>query len=453
MNQLVIIGNGIAGITTARHVRQQNPDVRITVISAESDHFYARTALMYIFMGHLRYEHTKPYEDWFWTKNRIDLKRAFVNRVDVTAKQVFCDDGSGIPYDALVIATGSVPARFGWPGQDLAGVQGLYGLDDLATMERDTAGRKPRSGVPAPPSSRGIRQAVVVGGGLIGVEMAEMLHSRSIAVTMLVRDSTYWRSTLPPEEGELIGRHLGQRHIDLRLNTELREILPDASGRVRAVVTKAGEELPAQFVGLGVGVVPNIGFLAGSGIELGTGVLVNAYFETNVPDVYAVGDCNEFRGPVTGSDGATRKPIEQIWYTGRMHGETLAQTLCGRRTAYKPGVFFNSAKFFDLEYQTYGTMNATLAPDESTFFWQHPRQAQCLRINYRTGDRAVVGLHALGIRLRQAVCDHWIMERQSVDTVLSQLQRANFNPEFSPFPNPQIPPEKAHKTWLHRLFA
>ena len=65
MNQLVIIGNGIAGITTARHVRQQNPDVRITVISAESDHFYARTALMYIFMGHLRYEHTKPYEDWF----------------------------------------------------------------------------------------------------------------------------------------------------------------------------------------------------------------------------------------------------------------------------------------------------------------------------------------------------------------------------------------------------
>ncbi len=448
MNRLVIIGNGIAGITTARHVRQQNPDVGITVISAESDHFYARTALMYIFMGHLRYAHTKPYEDWFWAKNRIDLKRAFVNRVDVAAKQIVCDDGATLPYDALVIATGSTPARFDWPavgrphprrhGQDLTGVQGLYGLDDLATMERDTTG---------------IRQAVVVGGGLIGVEMAEMLHSRGIAVTMLVRDPTYWRSTLPAEEGELIGRHLRQRHIDLRISTELREILPDASGRVRAVVTTAGDELPAQFVGLGVGVVPNVGFLAGSGIDLNKGVLVNEYFETNAPDVYSVGDCNEFRGPVTGSDGATRKPIEQIWYTGRMHGETLAQTLCGRRTAYKPGVFFNSAKFFDLEYQTYGTMNATLAPDESTFFWQHPRQDQCLRINYRTADRSVVGLHALGVRLRQAVCDRWIMERQSVDTVLNDLQRANFNPEFSPFPDPQTTSTESRKSWLQRLFA
>ena len=81
MKHIVIIGNGIAGITTARHVRQQNENARITVISAESEHFYARTALMYIYMGHMTYEHTKPYEDWFWTKNRIELVRAQVNMV------------------------------------------------------------------------------------------------------------------------------------------------------------------------------------------------------------------------------------------------------------------------------------------------------------------------------------------------------------------------------------
>ncbi|MCB0301408.1 MAG: NAD(P)/FAD-dependent oxidoreductase, partial [Calditrichaeota bacterium] len=72
MEHLVIIGNGISGVTTARHVRKRS-DMRITIISAETDHFFSRTALMYIYMGHMKYEHTKPYEDWFWEKNRIEL--------------------------------------------------------------------------------------------------------------------------------------------------------------------------------------------------------------------------------------------------------------------------------------------------------------------------------------------------------------------------------------------
>ena len=75
--KIVIIGNGISGITTARYIRKQS-DHEILVISAESDHFFSRTALMYIYMGHMKFEHTKPYEDWFWTKNKIDLKNAFI---------------------------------------------------------------------------------------------------------------------------------------------------------------------------------------------------------------------------------------------------------------------------------------------------------------------------------------------------------------------------------------
>lgn len=439
MKQLVIIGNGIAGITTARHVRQQDGQVRITVISAESDHFYSRTALMYIYMGHMTYAHTKPYEDWFWKKNRIDLLRGYVESVDTRAKQLHLADGSTLPYDTLVIATGSVPAMYDWPGLNATGVQGLYGLPDLDQMEQST---------------QGIKQAVVVGGGLIGIELAEMLRSRHIAVTMLVRDNTYWRSTLPAQEGELIGRHIREHHVHLRLGTELAEILPDTNGRVRAVVTTGGEEIACQFVGLGVGVTPNVGFLRGSGIELGKGVLVNEYFETSVPDVYAIGDCNEFRGDITGTDGAPRNANEQIWYTGRMHGETLAQTLCGRRTAYRPGVFFNSAKFFDIEYQTYGTMNATLPDGEATHYWEHPDGRQCVRINYRTDDQRVIGVHALGLRLRHAVCDRWIQDRRPLDYVLQQFQQANFNPEFSDDYVGALAHDKPIRTsWLRRLFS
>jgi NAD(P)H-nitrite reductase large subunit len=441
-SHLVIIGNGIAGITLARHVRQQDSQRRITVISAESEHFYSRTALMYIYMGHMRYEHTKPYEDFFWQKNRIDLRRGYVRQVDTGAKRLLFETGDVLPYDTLVLATGSKPALAGWPGETLTGVQGLYGLPDLATMERDTAG---------------ISRAVVVGGGLIGVEMAEMLHSRGIAVTMLVRDNTYWGSVLPAEEGTLLTDHLRHHHIDLRLGTELHELLPDADDRVRAVTTLAGETIDCQFVGLAIGVVPNVGFLQESGVELGKGVLVNDYFETNVPDVYAIGDCNEFRGEIRGTDGAVRKANEQIWYTGRMHGETLARTLCGHRTAYRPGVFFNSAKFFDIEYQTYGTMNPRPAEGEGTFYWQHPHKAQCLRINYRADTQQVVGIHALGLRLRQAVCADWIQQRQPLPTVLADLSRANFNPEFFEQPEPAIQQQAdlptRRKGWWQRVFA
>ncbi|WP_456429953.1 NAD(P)/FAD-dependent oxidoreductase, partial [Rhodocaloribacter sp.] len=359
---IVIVGNGVTGITTARFVRKMS-NHRITVISAESDHFYSRPALMYLYMGHLTYEQTKPYADDFWEKNRIELLRDYVREVDTGGKRLFLSSGAVLSYDRLVLATGSQSNKFGWPGQDLDGVQGLYGLYDLERMEQNT---------------QGIRRAVVVGGGLIGVEMAEMLHARHIPVTFLVRERGYMDYLLPPEEADMVGRQIRSHGIDLRLGTELKAILGDEEGRVRAVVTSAGEEIACGFVGLTVGVHPNVDLARASGIETNRGVLVNRYFETSAPDVYAAGDCAEFREPLPG-----RKPVEQLWYTGRMHGRVLAHTLCSRRTPYRPGVFFNSAKFFDLEYQTYGDVPPTLGPGERTLYWEHPNGDRCIRINYR----------------------------------------------------------------------
>ena len=414
---LVIIGNGVAGINAARHVRILDPAARITVVSDESDYFYSRTALMYIYMGHMTVDHTKPYEDRFWPENRIELARDFVERVDTGSKALHLRSGGTLSYDTLLIATGSKPRFFGWPGQNLGGVQGLYGLGDL---ERMTA------------ATEGIEHAVVVGGGLIGIEMAEMLHTRGIGVTFLVREATYMSQILPHEEGEMVEREIRRHHIDLRLETELKEILGDADGRARAVVTTAGEEIAAQFVGLTIGVTPNIGFLEDSGIETDRGVLVDAHLATNVPDVYAAGDCAQHRDPLP-----ERKAVEQLWYTGRIQGATVAHTICGRRRAYAPGLFFNSAKFFDIEYQTYGRIEPTLREGEGTFYWEHPDGTQSLRINYEQasgGDGAeatrVVGVNAMGIRQRQVVWERWITEGASLDHVVAHLGAANFDPEF-----------------------
>ncbi len=409
MQHIVIIGNGISGITAARHIRKKS-DHRITVISAETDHFFSRTALMYIYMGHMQYRHTKPYEDWFWKKNRIDLKRAYVENVDTSAKTLNLSGGEQMKYDKLVLATGSKSNKFGWPGQDLKAVQGLYSYQDLESMEEDT---------------KNISRAVIVGGGLIGIEMAEMLLSRNIPVTFLVREASFWDHVLPAEESEMINRHIREHHVDLLLSTDLKEILPDENGRARAVVTGNGEEIACQFVGLTAGVSPNVDFLRSSGIEINRGIMVDACLKTSVDDIYAIGDCAEFRQAI-----GERRPIEQVWYTGRMMGEALAETICNQDTKYNPGVWFNSAKFFDIEYQTYGWVWAKPKENESTFYWEHERGKKSVRIVFDKASDQVLGVNVFGIRFRHEICDIWIKKEKSIQYAMEHLREANFDPEF-----------------------
>ncbi len=261
--RIIILGNGIAGITAARFIRKWS-DHSITVISGETDYFFSRTALMYVYMGHLRFQDTQPYEAHFWKKNRIELVQAWVDAVDINARKLQLRDGRSLTYDKLIIATGSLTNKFGWPGQELGRVQGLYHRQDLESMEAATPH---------------VKNVVVVGGGLIGIEMAEMFHSRHIPVTMLVREKSYWNGVLPAEESEMINRHIREHGIDLRLSTELREIADDGTGNAGAVVTNTGEQIACQFVGLTAGVRPNVDMLRDSGIEIGRGVLVNNHLQ------------------------------------------------------------------------------------------------------------------------------------------------------------------------------
>ncbi len=230
----------------------------------------------------------------------------------------------------------------------------------------------------------------------------------------------------------MVTRHIRAHGIDLRTNAELAQIRDDGTGRVGSVLirsggAKASKEIPAQFVGVGVGVSPNIGFLDGTPLETDRGILVNEFLETNLRDVYAIGDCAQHRTPPNG-----RKPLEQIWYSGRIMGETLAQTLTGKRTAYRPGIFFNSAKFFDIEYQTYGDLANFLPAEghEFTFYWQHPSANIALPINYRRDNQAVTGVNVLGMRQRQAVWERWLTEGRPIKYVMEHLPQANFDPEF-----------------------
>ncbi|GLU43629.1 NAD(P)/FAD-dependent oxidoreductase [Allomuricauda sp. NBRC 101325] len=415
MEHIVIIGNGIAGVTAARHIRKLS-DKRITIISAESDYFFSRTALMYVYMGHMKFEHTQPYEKGFWKKNRIDLVKGFVSKIDSQNQMVITSDQKEIPYDQLIIATGSKPNKFGWPGEDLEGVQGLYSKQDLESMEEFA------------PNNKICKRAVVVGGGLIGIEMVEMLRTRNIPVTFLVRESSFWNGVLPEGDSQMINEHIFEHHVDLRLNNSLDKIVPDENGKVKSIIIKeTGEEIPCNFVGLTTGVSPNIDFLKNSGIETGKGVKVNRFLETNIKNIYAIGDCAEQHEAI-----GNRKSVEAVWYTGRMMGETVAQTICGNPKEYKPGHWFNSAKFFDIEYQTYGWVLSERRKEDNEihFHWRHPKEKICITLAFDAASQTFLGINTLGIRMRHEIFDRWLSENKSIDFVLEHLVDANFDPEF-----------------------
>ncbi len=473
MPKIVIIGNGVAGTNAARHIRKLS-DNQIVMISEETLKPFSRTALMYVFMGHVKQESTELYEDWFWEKNRIERVQTRVESIDAENKILQLSHGQSMTYDKLIIAVGSKSNKFGWRGQDLKGVHGLYHLQDMEAMER---------------YSKGLKRAVVVGGGLIGIEMAEMFASRGIAVTFLVREKSFWDLILPAEESAMINRHILEHHIDLRLGTELDEIIGDENGVVKAITTKSGERIECGFVGLTVGVSPNVvptpalpkgegafdlpfgegrsgaislpfgeagnslpkgegrsgaislPFGEGRGgdyIEVGRGYLVDEYLTTSNPDVYAIGDCAELRRPQQG-----RRAIEAVWYTGRMMGQTVARTVCGQPTKYEPRLWFNSAKFFDIEYQVYGDVLAKNPEGVTSLYWEHQSGKKAIRVNFSSlnpskggtfsppfGGTYVTGFNLMGIRYRHEVCEKWILERTPIETVLEHLSLANFDPEF-----------------------
>jgi len=342
MKPIIIIGNGIAGVTAAREIRKLDSDVPILIISGETDHHFSRTALMYIFMGHMKYEHTKPYEDYFWEKNRIDLLRGWVKDIDHQNNQIVMDNGDKLEYQ------------------------------ELNNVEE---------------SAKTAKHAVIVGGGLIGIEMAEMLMARGISVSFLVRENIFWGGVLPEQEAKMIEAHIRDHHCDLRMGDEMVSCHKD--------------------------------------LEMDRGIMIDHYFQTNIPNIWSIGDCAQFRDPLPG-----RRPLEQVWYTGKMHGAHLAQNLRGERKAYEPGIWWNSAKFFDIEYQTYGIVMPKPMEGEASFYWQAPETNHAVHIHFDVDTLIVKGVNVFGIRHRHQVWENWLATKATMKEVMTDLSAANFDPEF-----------------------
>jgi len=446
--RIVIIGNGVAGIEAALAVRKREPRWDITVISEESDHFFSRTALMWVFSGQMSHRDIEPLERDAYQRLGFRRVRARATGVDTASRRVSLAGGhEPIAYDRLLIASGSRPRPGPWPGSDARGVGHFVTLQDLDWYEREVHGGASRGGSPprarahANPSDadspyrfrevaaehRGqlARQPAVIGGGLIGIEAVEVAVAAGLRPHFFIREEWFWPIALDQREAQWISDRMAQHGVEVHLEHDVEALETDADGNVSAVRTNQGR-YESDCVVVGIGVTPNTGWLADTAIELDErgGIVVDEGLQTSAPDVFAAGDCASVRW----FDG-TRRP-EQLWYTARDQGRVAGGRLLGDVPRYERGTWYNSAKLMDIEYTTAGLVNWKLDRAADWFFEETGKVRSTTRVIVQ--DDHVVGFNMLGRRWDHTVLIRWIEERRSLDWVLGHLNDAAFDTELVP---------------------
>ncbi|MBI7164103.1 NAD(P)/FAD-dependent oxidoreductase [Pseudomonas aeruginosa] len=281
--KLVMVGNGMAGVRTLEELLKLNSDFYdITVFGAEPHPNYNRILLSPVLAGEQTFEEIVLNDLNWYAENGIKLllDRKVV-QIDRVRRRVVAADGSEAEYDRLLLATGSVPFILPIPGNRLQGVIGYRDIADTQAMI-DCA--------------RTHSHAVVIGGGLLGLEAANGLKQRGMDVTVVHLSDWLLERQLDRTAGKLLQGALEARGIRFRLNTQTQELMDNGSGRVCAVQFNDGDVIPADLVVMAAGIRPNTELAESAGIPCNRGILVNDTLQTYDPRIYAVGECANHRG-------------------------------------------------------------------------------------------------------------------------------------------------------------
>jgi len=312
VEKLVIIGNGMAPGRMLEHLLEAEPGrYEVTIFNAEPRVNYNRLMLSPVLSGEKTYEDIITHDDAWYATHGITLhKSAPVIEVDRSARTLRSANGITAHYDKLVIATGSSPFIPPLPGKDLVGVVTYRDLDDVEKM----LGACDRGG-----------RAVVIGGGLLGLEAAAGLRMRGMDVTVLHLSPTLMERQLDPAAGYLLERAMAARGIRVITRANTKEILGE--GRVEAVRLADGTELPADLVVMAVGIRPSVALAKSAGLAVNRGIVVDDQLRTDDAHIFALGECVEHRGTCYGLVA----PLYEM-------AEVLAKTLRGKFAAYQGSV-------------------------------------------------------------------------------------------------------------------
>ncbi|MFC7451138.1 NAD(P)/FAD-dependent oxidoreductase [Rhodococcus daqingensis] len=316
----VVVGASLAGARAVEALRTEGFDGRVVLVGAENHLPYDRPPLSKeVILGHKQPGETLIHPAEFYSDNDIELLLgARATRIDAHGRRVELDRGRSIPADKVLLCTGTTPRRPDVPGMDLDGVHLLRTVDDsIAIRDQLRAGGS----------------VVIVGGGLIGIELAASALALGNDVTVLERDAGLMRRVLGAQVGDRLSRLHSDRGVRIRTNAEVARIEGDR--RARRVHTTDGFAVDADLVVIGIGVVPAIDAARDSGIDIDNGIVVDEYCETSMPNVYAAGDVASHPNELAGE----RIRLEH-WQNAQNQGIAAARSMVGRREPYRDVPWF-----------------------------------------------------------------------------------------------------------------
>lgn len=313
--QLVMVGNGMAGVRTLEELLKIAPDLyEITIFGAEPHPNYNRILLSPVLAGEQTLEQI-VLNDWAWyaehgitlhagcTVTEVNRARRTVHAVRSTGEAV------SVPYDRLILATGSNPFMLPIPGRELDGVLAYRDIADTQAMI-DAAAH--------------YRHAVVIGGGLLGLEAANGLMKRGMQVSVVHANEWLMERQLDPMAGQMLQKALQERGMQFLMQAQTEALLGNAAGRVQAVRFKDGSEIPADLVVMAVGIRPNTALAESMRLHVNRGIVVGDTMQTTTdPRIYAVGECAAHRGVAYGL-------VAPLFEQGKVLANHLAEFGIGR---------------------------------------------------------------------------------------------------------------------------
>jgi len=328
MTRYLIIGNSAAGLSAARAIRTKDTRGKITLLSDEPYPYYSRLALTYLIAGKIQKETLFTGVKDLYRKLGLTSKlRTRVDRISPDTDEVVTSSGRRFVFDRLLLATGASPTAMPIPGSTLPGVCSLRTLRDAETIVR-------RVGVG--------RHAVILGGGLVGLQTAQALCYRGMRVTLVVSSDRILSRNLDRTGSDLIARAVGRSGITVLLNSQAVEF---SRGRRTplSVVLENGNPLQAHLVVLAKSVTPNIGLAAKSALSVHDGIVVNETLQTSREQVFAAGDVAEFQ-----------ERVNFIWPNAIEQGRLAGLNMAGENASYQAGIGMNVTELFGIKIASIG---------------------------------------------------------------------------------------------------
>lgn len=333
-----IIGNGVASLGAVEGIRDLDPQGDITLFSREPNMTYGRPLISYLLSGKLQEERMLLRPKEFYREKGVEVRLGVsVQGLDREKKVFELSDGSRGEYDRLLLATGGSPI--------FPPIEGSSGPDVYTFISWEDA-RELDAAV------KGMRRAVVIGGGLIGLKAAEALFDRGVDVSIVELAPRVLSAAFDDDAGGLVTSRLEDMGFNIRCRDTVQKIERSGNNRVRGVFLKSGDFLEADAVVVAIGVVPRIDLARDCGLEANRGIVVDNFLQTSLPGIYAAGDVAEARDLLWGD-----RRVTPIWPNAYAQGIAAGRNMAGAQEEYPGGLAMNSIGFYGLPTVSIGIVN------------------------------------------------------------------------------------------------